>query len=170
MILLCASTLIFSCNFRNTTTQPNKINYQQAEDFIMHEENFRTKAYYCESHQLSIGYGSKARSKHEIIDKFEAHQRLTTYLSQNVYPSLKKLNLTDNQFIALASFDYNTNAVRNIIKDGKVQCNKILLYNKVRTKSKLTGNIIYHVSNGLVKRRQKEYQLCISKTAVNPHK
>ena len=50
----------------------------------------------------------------------------------------------------------------NLINEDKtINCDKILLYNKVKVKT--VDGYKYEVSSGLNKRRIKEYNICIQK-------
>jgi len=81
---------------------------QAGIDYIKGKEAWRPHAYYDGS-QYSIGWGSKANNRNEVIDQDEGEQRLraetqplSDWLNKNVGP------LTQGQHDALVSFGYNT--------------------------------------------------------------
>lgn len=127
----------------------------------MSEEGFRSKPYTCKGGMLTIGYGTKAKSINDIVDKSEAQKRLREYLNNITYKKIARYNIhpTTNQLIALSSFDFNTNKMINLINEDKsINCDKILLYNKIKVKT--DNGYEYIVSEGLNKRRIKEYNIC----------
>lgn len=161
--------MIFLLSCDNSTLSPNNNanNYiinENVESFIMAEEGFRAKPYICKGGMLTIGYGTKAISSNDIVDKEEATKRLRDYLNEVTYKKIVRYNIkpTPNQLIAISSFDFNTNKMINLINEDKtINCDKILLYNKVKVKT--TDGYKYEVSSGLNKRRIKEYNICIQK-------
>ena len=100
---------------------------------------------------MSIGYGTKALSKDDFVTKDIARKRLQEYLESVTYKKIEKYNLTDSQKIAFSSFDYNTGRGHKLLQNGKINCKKILLYNKVKGK----------VNSQIDQRRHEEYNLCI---------
>lgn len=77
-------------------------------DFIKQYEGFYKKAFW-DYKQWSIGYGSKAKHKDEVITEPEAAKRLGQEASKfEVYiKKYIKVPLTQNMFDALVSFTYN---------------------------------------------------------------
>ena len=121
-------------------------------------EGFSEKAYW-DSGQWSIGYGTKAKSKDEVITREEAESRLQSELGghrRRIIEAARKYGheLTENQLLALTSFDYNTGAGPSVLssKDMATVRNRIGLY-------------VYSDKNdqaptsGLVNRRKKEIEL-----------
>lgn len=111
---------------------------------------------------LTVGYGTKAKDINDVIDKEEGIKRLRQYLNEVTYKKIKRYNLklNENQLIAVSSFDFNTNKLIKLVKNNKIDCEKILLYNKVNVKQS-DGTYKLQYSEGLDKRRKKEYSLCI---------
>ena len=127
----------------------------------MAEEGFRSKPYVCKGGMLTIGYGTKAESINDIVDEAEAINRLRKYLNDVTYKKIARYNIhpNPNQLIAITSFDFNTNKMINLINEDKtINCDKILLYNKIKVKT--DNGYEYIVSEGLNKRRIKEYNIC----------
>lgn len=159
--------LLLSCNnitSNQSYTIDGYIVNESVETFIQQEEGFRAKPYICKGGILTIGYGTKAISLNDIVDKEEAAKRLRDYLNEVTYKKIVRYNIkpTPNQLIAISSFDFNTNKMINLInKDKTINCDKILLYNKVKVKT--SDGYKYEVSSGLNKRRIKEYNICIQK-------
>lgn len=119
-------------------------------------EGFSPAPYLCEGGLLTIGFGTKAESKIQLITPEEARQKVKDYLYNITFKKIEKYNLTDNQKIALSSFDYNTNKMDKLFVDNILHCEKILKYTKVCNKEGCKE------LNGLVKRRKIEYDLCIN--------
>lgn len=130
----------------------------------MQEEGFRSKVYECLGGVKTIGYGTKAKSDDEIIDEKEGRNRLREYLNKYTYKKISdyKIKLTnESQLVSISSFDYNTDKLTKIIKpDNTIDCNKILLYNKIKTVND-DGSITYKNNKVLEERRKREYNLCI---------
>lgn len=128
-------------------------------DFIKDLEGFKEKAYW-DVKQYTIGYGTKARSENETITEEEALERLNDEL-KIVEKDVRELEkdydekFTDSQFKALMSFRYNA---------GKGNLNK-LSDNGTRGIDEIGDMLLEYVYAGkkklpgLVKRRQKEYEL-----------
>ena len=136
---------------------------QTAADFIASFEQTETKqsykAYWDEK-QYSIGFGTKAKNKDEVITHEEALSRLnkeTEKAKKNVMEFREKFNYSWNgdQVKALTSFTYNLgrNGLLKLIEEGKRGdeeiSDMILEYN-------MSGG---KVNPGLTKRRKAEYQL-----------
>jgi len=128
-------------------------------DFIKDIEGFKEKAYW-DVKQYTIGYGTKAKSENETITEEEALERLNDEL-KIVEKDVRELEkgydekFTDSQFKALMSFRYNA---------GKGNLNK-LSDNGTRGIDEIGDMLLEYVYAGkkklpgLVKRRQKEYEL-----------
>ncbi len=128
-------------------------------DFIKDLEGFKEKAYW-DVKQYTIGYGTKAKSKNETISEEEALERLNNEL-KIVEKDVRELEkgydekFTDSQFKALMSFRYNAgkgnlNKLSDNGNRGIDEIGDMLLEYVYAGKNKLPG---------LVKRRQKEYEL-----------
>ena len=136
----------------------------EIKKYIKSTETFVPKAYW-DFKQYSIGYGTKANSKDEVIDEKEANVRFEEHVQESfdiVLKFAKKHNykFTQNQADALTSFVYNLGpgSLKQVTNNGKrtieeIQ-NAILLYNKVR--SSKTNEL--EELEGLTKRRQAEVQ------------
>ena len=133
------------------------------EDFIASFEVSKpqeTYKAYWDNKQWSIGFGTKAKNKNEVISHEEALSRLseeTTKAKEFVLKAQEKYgyDFTDNQVDALTSFTYNlgpTNLdklTENGTRGIEEISDMILEYNRAEGK----------VQEGLVKRRQAEYDL-----------
>ena len=129
------------------------------EDFIADIEKFRAKAY-PDAGRLSIGYGTKASSKDEVITEEEARKRLKISLSEaigvvNRANNKHNYGFLPHQMDALASFTYNAGQgnFSKLIDKGNRGIEEIAdsieLYNQSEGK----------VLQGLIDRRKKEYDL-----------
>ena len=128
-------------------------------EFIKDLEGFKEKAYW-DVKQYTIGYGTKAKSENETITEEEALKRLNDEL-KIVEKDVRELEkgydekFTNSQFKALMSFRYNA---------GKGNLNK-LSDNGTRGIDEIGDMLLEYVYAGkkklpgLVKRRQKEYEL-----------
>jgi lysozyme len=136
-----------------------KVDAKNVEDFIAGLEKFRAKAY-DDVDRLSIGYGTIASSKDEVITEPEARKRLKAGIKEAKAVVLKadkehKYNFTSNQIDALTSFTYNagqgnfSKLIDNGLRGIEEIADSIELYNKAGGK----------VLDGLVDRRKKEYAL-----------
>ena len=135
-------------------------------DTIKQIESFQPKAYW-DHKQWSIGYGTKAFSADEVIDKNEATKRLITHLTYQVEPIINRTihkSINQNQFDAIASFIYNIgstafqkstflkrlNYEENIEKVAKEEFKRWVYAGGEKSK-------------GLLNRRKKETELFIKK-------
>tara|TARA_R110002020_G_scaffold136961_1_gene305635 strand:- start:513 stop:1232 length:720 start_codon:yes stop_codon:yes gene_type:complete len=136
-----------------------KVDAKNVEDFIADLEKFRANAY-PDAGRLSIGYGTLASSKNEVITEEEARKRLKKGITEAKNVVLKankkhQYDFTSNQIDALTSFTYNAGQGNfNKLIDGGLRgieeiADSIELYNKAEGK----------VLEGLVDRRKKEYSL-----------
>jgi len=129
-------------------------------DFVKNLEGFSQKSY-DDYKQRSIGYGTKAKPGEVGITEQDATDRLGSELSVNAKrieeaAKLKGTPLSQNQFNALASFDYNTGQGVSLIErfGDKPQelADKMLEYTKAGGKE----------LPGLVNRRRIEAALFLS--------
>lgn len=161
LVLICCSFTAQQMYVYSSPISRQIIN-QAVELFIKTEEGFRSKPYYCEGGVLTVGYGTRAKNSNDIIDETIATQRLRDYLNNITYPKITTLGLklTEGQLIAAASFDFNTNRLKEIVEGTSINCKKLLKYNKIKIYDE-NNNPKYIESQGLTKRRQKEYNICI---------
>lgn len=83
-------------------------------DLIKRFEGFRAIAYLCPAGVWTIGYGHTKTAKQGMkIDQTQAEALLAKDLEyfQNRVAMLVKVPLTDNQYAALVSFEFNTGAL-----------------------------------------------------------
>ena len=146
----------------------------QLVNFIKREEKFSPKAYW-DKKQYSIGYGTKAKSEDEVIDKKEATARLKTALidaNSNVvsYARKKGYEFNQNEIDALTSFTYNAGSgnlyklTANGNRTNEEIFNKLIEYNKAfDTKTQKMTEL-----PGLTERRKREQE--IFKGGINEEK
>ena len=130
-------------------------------DMVKRHEGYNPKAYW-DVEQYSIGYGSRAKSPNEVIDKSEAERRLNFELSKARADVLSfvKIKLNQNQLDALTSLTYNAGSISKFPKlvgnlnAGNFQgaAREFLDINKAG------GRVL----PGLTKRRSEEAQLFLS--------
>jgi GH24 family phage-related lysozyme (muramidase) len=134
-----------------------KIDYTDAADFIKSQEGFIPKAKWDYA-QYSVGYGTKAKNKNEVISKEEAENRLKLELAPVMEKIQSKLKVPINsgQLIALASINYNTGSLANKLIDriNKGESPDIIA-NTIKSMA-LTGVGSNKILPGLVKRRNEE--------------
>lgn len=136
-------------------------------DIIAGFEGFRANAWW-DYQQYSIGYGTKARSKDEVITKEEGRKRLIdevkNFASQvNGYDRQYKYNWTQKQKDALTSFAYNLGggAIKTLTDNGK------------RTNREISQAIPLYcraggeVLEGLQKRRSAEQRIFLQGTPAD---
>jgi lysozyme len=143
---------------------------QKGLDLIKEFEGFRDKAYKDEAGVWTIGYGTIRVNNVPVTQGMTCTQAdAERWLRDYVRPmctrisTIVKVPLTQNQFDALASFAYN-------LGDGALQQSTLLrtlhakqpiteamftAWNKVR------ANGVLRESDGLTRRRKREYQLFI---------
>jgi len=132
---------------------------QQIIDFIKRKEAFTPKAKWDRT-QFSNGYGTKANSKDEVIDKEEAEKRLRIKVAESYsyvrgFSSKYNYNWNQNQLDALTSFVYNggpgflTELTKKGTRTNDEIRKKILEYNKSDNKT----------LEGLATRRKEELQI-----------
>lgn len=113
-----------------TTETTNAINFVQQKfnnsssglsanllNFVKKTEGFKSTPY-SDHGQLSIGYGTRARSGNEVINESQASQRLADELlkAQQHVLSTVKVKLEPNQLDALTSLAYNTGNIKQFPK------------------------------------------------------
>ena len=129
--------------------------------YIKQKEGFRSHAY-KDNTQYSIGYGTRANSKNEVITIKEANIRLYKHIKKVILPSLDGVSFQSiEQVYAAIDFSYNLghNRFRQKIvrEDGVIDCSKMMAYNKVRDNN---GNLVYN--EGLAQRRLENFLACAS--------
>ncbi len=128
-------------------------------DFIAEEEQFRSEAY-DDFKQMSIGYGTKAKSPDEVITEEEARKRLKEEVDKARKSVIRHQNkhgydFNQSQVDALTSFTYNL---------GSGGLNK-LTAGGTRGIEDISDTMLEYVYAGgkkrdaLVDRRQKEYEI-----------
>lgn len=143
-----------------SSSKSSNLDYTDAVDFIKSQEGFIPKAKWDYA-QYSVGYGTKAKNKNEIISKEEAENRLKIELGPIIekIQSKVKVPLNTGQLIALASINYNTGSLANKLID---KINKgedpSIIANTIKSMA-LTGVGSNKVLPGLVKRRNEEANL-----------
>lgn len=142
-------------------------------DLIMKYEGFRSKAYLCPAKVWTIGYGTTKYANGtkvkagDVISKETAKQLLFKQVEQHAstIPTYVKVELNQNQFDALASFQYNLG--KHILKGSKLLK---LINDKKWTEAaeimKLYNKAGGKVLMGLVKRRNDEASLFLSKSKL----
>ena len=135
---------------------------QDLIEAIKQKEGFSANAYW-DSKQYSIGYGTKANSTVETIDRTEAERRLREEVgsSSATVDSLARqfgLNLNQNQRDALTDFAYNVGggALRNVMSRANGNLSAIP---QILTEYNHADG---QVNNGLTARRAWEGQLFMS--------
>lgn len=137
-------------------------------DFIIGFEGFSAKACKCVSTEkyYTIGYGHYGADvkKDDTITREEARKLLEADLlsfEKKVSKYDSKYDFNQNEFDALVSFAYNVGNIDQLTAKGTRSREKIaecmLLYNKSGGK----------VLNGLVKRREAEYNLFLSSVSTS---
>ena len=129
-------------------------------DFIKRYEGCSLKAYLCPAHKWTIGYGCTTHpdgtpvKEGDIITKEQADGMLIKYISNNILPYIKDLELTDNQRTAVISLMFNIGTPAF----SKSKCYKAIKERDWGTAYKnwdwITGG--GKVLNGLIKRREEE--------------
>jgi lysozyme len=131
-------------------------------NLIKHFEGFRKKPYICAGGHLTIGFGHKILA-HENFSKISYSEgefllRKDLQIVEKAVLRNIRSQINDNQFAALVSFTFNLGAgalqrstIRQKINYGQHQEASIEFLRWVYAKGK--------ISNGLVKRRQAEYDL-----------
>lgn len=132
--------------------------------YIKSKEQFRARAY-RDYKQWSIGYGTKARYRWEVISKKEANIRLYKHIKKVILPTFKDIKFVSvDQLHSAIDLSYNighNGFKRNIVnKKGVIECQKIMKYTKV-TKN---GQLIYN--EGLAKRRFENFLGCASMEVI----
>lgn len=120
-------------------------------------EGYYEKAYW-DYKQWTIGYGSKAKSQNEVINRNEAERRLRAEMQsayQNVAAIQKRgnYNWSPKQIAALTSFAYNIGSINQLTANGTRDDATILA--KIPLYRKAGGKVL----KGLVNRRNQEAAL-----------
>ena len=141
----------------------NNINIDKAVEFIKDLEGFNPNAF-NDYKQISIGYGTVAKNRNEIITKQEGENRLRGEIKPLVTFLINKgYKINNNQFNALLSFIYNVGkgGLVNTGLDAQIKLNSndksaiTMQFNKwVRAGGQ--------INKGLQNRRQKEINLYFS--------
>lgn len=148
--------------FLSNPQQPLKENKPMSQldqkliDFVKDKEGFSEKAF-GDYKQLSIGYGTRAKSMDEVVTKEQAEVALRKELSMHqdrILSAIEKRgwNLNQDQINALVSFDFNTGSGANLILTSRNLSelkSRFIQYNKAGGK----------VNKGLVDRRKAELDM-----------
>ena len=134
--------------------------------YIKKKEGFRPRAY-KDNTQYSIGYGTKAISKTEVITMEEANKRLYKHIKQVIIPSFNGVAFQSvEQVYSAIDFSYNLGHNRfkqKIVRqDGVIDCSKMMAYNKMRDKN---GKLIYN--EGLAQRRFENFLDCAAYEVIS---
>ena len=137
-------------------------------NFIREVEGFNREAYQDEGGVWTIGYGHTREVKEgDTISTHKANLYLNTDLIifEIQLQKLLRVDLTDNQYLALLSFIYNIGAtqfadstVLKYVNEGKFE----LVPDELRKWNKVNNE----VSLGLTRRREKEANLFMSETKI----
>jgi GH24 family phage-related lysozyme (muramidase)/uncharacterized protein (DUF2345 family) len=125
-------------------------------DFIKKKEGFRSKAYW-DNNQYSIGYGTKAKSRNEVITEEEAEARLIADVAGRrefvkSYSEENNYNWNDSQVDSLSSFSYNLgNGSIDQVTAGGTRTNA-----QIASKMKLYDTADGNRLAGLTQRRDEE--------------
>ena len=149
---------------KNNSTKKNIIvNINKALEFIKELEGFSANAF-DDFKQISIGYGTIAKNKNEVITRQEAENRLISELDPLIKFLLNKgYKINNNQFNALLSFIYNVGK-GGLINTGldtqlKLNPNDKNAITMQFNKWVKAGGV---VNRGLQNRRKKELELYFS--------
>jgi lysozyme len=144
---------------------------QKGLDLIKEFEGFKDKAYQDQAGIWTIGYGTIKVSGRPVVPGMTCTQaEAERWLRDHIRVSCTKIStmvrvpLTQNQFDALACFAYNlgegafqqSSLLRAINSKQPIPEDLFTRWNKVRINGVLTE------SNGLTRRRKREYQLFMS--------
>lgn len=127
-------------------------------------EGCRLTPYYDKGGVLTVGYGHVTNSKKTIsqatADRY-FEQDLNKY-EKRVSVYCEKYGLSQFEFDALVSFDYNTGAINQLTQSGKRNIN--VVWEKIKQYTKVKGKTI----PGLVERRnmELEYAKCATDNDV----
>ena len=133
---------------------------ETAEDLIKSFEGFHRVPYW-DYQQWSSGYGTRAASPNEVIDKATAQQRLDDHIKKVSadIQDLVTVPLRQNQLNALISFQYNTGGL-----EGSTLLERLNQrdYNGAAAEFDAWVHADGEVLPGLVTRRKQEKQLFLS--------
>jgi len=152
---------------------------QKGKTFIKNYEGCRLKAYKCPAGVLTIGYGHTNNVRpDDVITQDEANKlfEIDIKIHENNVARLVKVALTQNQFDALVSLEYNigygnfsssTLLKKLNAKDFKATAEQFIRLNpssKRGDKDKYSGWCFIGKDNsaGLVKRRKAEKEMFLS--------
>ena len=146
--------------------------------FIKNKEGLRLETYKCSSNVLTIGYGHTGSDVHAgmKITKEEAERlfRMDLYVHENNVNKLVKVPLTQGQFDALVSLEYNigygnfrTSSILRLVNEKKYNeaCKRFLFENpnSKTPEEKYKGCWVFNnqkkVVAGLVNRRKEEQKI-----------
>ena len=128
-------------------------------DIVKSFEGFNPNAY-SDYKQTSVGYGTRGKEG-EVLTESQATERLNTELSVHAKrikdaAELKGVSLNENQFNALASFDFNTGQGASLIERFGDKPNELVA--KMQEYTKAGGEDL----PGLVNRRRMESALFLT--------
>lgn len=142
---------------------------QKGLDLIKKYEGFYSDAYLCPANVWTYGFGSIVKSngqsviKGDTITQSEALKLLELQVNEHssTIPTYVKVELNQNQFDALASFQYNLG--KNILKGSKLleylnAKNWTKAMETLRLYNKASGKVL----SGLNKRRNEESELFLT--------
>ena len=161
--LVGAGALYLLLKKNNSVKKNIIVNIDKALSFIKELEGFNPKAF-DDFKQISIGYGTVAKNKDEVITKAEAETRLISELDPLIKFLLNKgYKINNNQFNALLSFIYNVGkgGLINTGLDSQLKLNpndKNAIEMQFMKWVKAGGA----VNKGLQNRRKKELELYFS--------
>lgn len=146
--------------------------------FIKNKEGLCLETYKCSSNVLTIGYGHTGSDVHAgmKITKEEAERlfRMDLYVHENNVNKLVKVPLTQGQFDALVSLEYNigygnfrTSSILRLVNEKKYNeaCKRFLFENpnSKTSEEKYKGCWVFNnqkkVVAGLVNRRKEEQKI-----------
>jgi len=132
---------------------------EQLIEFLKQAEGFQARAYKDSDH-YSIGYGTRASYKDEVIDRDEAERRLREEVENiaRVVNSSVHVPLKQHQFDALVSFAYNV-GVKALLSSTLLKLLNKGLYDEAANEFKRWVHSGGHVVEGLVNRRRKELRM-----------
>ena len=154
--------------FMNTELKVSKT----CVDLVTKFEGYRPIPYICPAGYLTVGIGVRIKSKEDFLKKYphgipfsDAQKQLMAHMEKSVEPVIKlnvKVQLTQNQFDALADFIYNLG--EGAFKESTLL--KLLNQNKYQeaseqfkrwNKAKVNGHLV--ALAGLTRRRMADHLL-----------
>lgn len=145
--------------------EENTVSNVPAKEFIKQLEGFEKKAKWDYA-QNSVGYGTKAKYKGEVIDEAEAENRLEQEVVEvdNVISKKLKVPIHPNEKTTLLSLGYNLGPHSPIVAKVIQKLNNNEDRNEIAKyieKSGLTGVGSKKILKGLVNRRKKEANMLL---------